>query len=104
MRLRHLRPALIVVILMARPSIAQEAGHVGLTMALPGSIGVIVPVSDRLAITSTFDFFASSGASDDASTVDVEIGARFYVRKWDGLRPYVSPRFGFSRTSFTNSD
>jgi hypothetical protein len=104
-----MRTRLLMVILAmiatARPSSAQETGRVGLTMAFPAAVGVIWHATDALAIRPDFTFSQSSsgGASLAASSDSVGLGvsALFYVRKWDNLRAYLSPRFGYQWSSFT---
>ena len=95
----------LVVIVSARPSSAQETGQVGLTMAFPASVGIIWQAADGLAIRPDFTFSASGSDSLATSSTSVGVGvsALFYVRKWDNLRAYVSPRFGYQRSSFTFS-
>ena len=52
--------SLALVVLSARPSNAQDAGHVGLTIAFPAAVGVIWQATDRLAIRPDFQFSQSS--------------------------------------------
>jgi hypothetical protein len=75
-------------------------------MAVPGAIGLIWQATDGLAIRPDLTFSQSgsdSGASLTASSTSVGVGvsALFYVRKWDDLRAYLSPRFGYQRSSVT---
>jgi hypothetical protein len=97
--------SLALVVLSARPSNAQDAGHVGLTIAFPAAVGVIWQATDRLAIRPDFQFSQSSTGSLSSSSLSTAVGvsALFYVRKWDNLRAYVSPRFGFQHTSLTTT-
>jgi hypothetical protein len=97
---------LIVVIASARPARAQEAGQVGLTMAGPAAVGIIWQATDRLAIRPDFTFSHSSNSvpASSSSSVGIAVSALFYVRKWDDLRVYLSPRFGYQRSSFTYGD
>jgi hypothetical protein len=93
---------LLALIASARPSSAQETGAVGLTMSFPAAVGIIWQATDGLAIRPDFTF--SNSGSDSLTTsstaVGVGVSALFYVRKWDSLRAYVSPRFGYQRSSF----
>jgi hypothetical protein len=104
MRARFVMVILAMMVLLARPSSAQETGRVGLTMAFPAAVGVIWHATDGLAIRPDFTFSqsASGGASLTASNASAGFGvsALFYVRKWDNLRAYLSPRFGYQWSSF----
>lgn len=104
MRLRFVLFILSLVAL-ARPSSAQETGQVGLTMSFPAAVGIIWQATDGLAIRPDFTFSQSGSDSLTTSSTSAGVGvsALFYVRKWDNLRAYVSPRFGYQRSSFTFS-
>jgi hypothetical protein len=95
--------SLALVVLSARPSNAQDVGHVGLTMAFPAAVGVIWQATDRLAIRPDFQFSQSGSGSLTSSQLSTAVGvsALFYVRKWDNLRAYLSPRFGYQHSSVT---
>ena len=103
-----MRPRFVLIILalmaIGGPAQAQEKSHVGLTMSFPGAVGVIWQATDGLAIRPDF-VFSQSGATSLSSNLSVGVGvsALFYVEKWDNLRAYVSPRFGYQRSSFTYS-
>jgi hypothetical protein len=106
MRARVVLFVLAVLVVSTRPSSAQDTGRIGLTMAVPGAIGLIWQATDGLAIRPDLTFSQSgsdSGASLTASSTSVGVGvsALFYVRKWDDLRAYLSPRFGYQRSSVT---
>ena len=98
--------ALGILVVSARPSGAQEKGQIGLTMAVPGAVGLIWQATDGLAIRPDFTF-SQSGSDSSASlttsstSIGVGVSALFYVRKWESLRAYLSPRFGYQRTSVT---
>jgi hypothetical protein len=96
---------LTFVIVSAAASNAQETGQVGLTMAFPAAIGAIWQATDRLAIRPDFTF-AHSEAGGNAlvasnNSTGIGLSALFYVGKWDNLRAYLSPRFGYQRSSQT---
>lgn len=85
---------------------AQETGKTGVTMAYPGSIGVIWHASDTVAIRPAFSFNHTSGESSIGSDnhswgLGFGLGALFYLRKYDSVRTYVSPQFSYSRTNIT---
>ncbi len=97
---------------------AQEDRHIGLAIGL-GSVGVLWPVADWLALRPGFSISRTSGedtrtgffigseggalSSDDAWMTSVELSALFYVGRWDALRTYVSPTFGYRRLTFSTS-
>jgi len=74
-------------------------------MAFPAAVGVIWRATDGLAIRPDFTFSQSGNGGDSLTSSNASVGlgvsALFYVRKWDNLRAYVSPRFGYQRSSFT---
>jgi len=90
---------------------AQEPGKTGLTMGFPGSIGIIWHATDKVAIRPDFTFSHSSldglssvsGSSVSGSSFGTNISALLYLRKYDNVRTYFSPRFSYSRTSSTVS-
>lgn len=97
--------SLALVVMSARPSNAQDVGHVGVTMAFPAAVGVIWQATDRLAIRPDFQFSQSAVGSLSSSQISTAVGvsALFYVRKWDNLRAYLSPRFGYQHQSVTTT-
>lgn len=103
-RARRALTALVVIVASARSSSAQEAGRVGLTMAFPASVGIIWQATDALALRPDFTFSQSGGSSlsSGSSTGSVGISALWYVRSWDNLRTYVSPRFSYLRSSISS--
>jgi hypothetical protein len=83
---------------------AQDAGKTGLTMGYPTGIGLIWHASDSLAIRPSFSFGHSSNDSPTSSSgwsTGIDVSALFYVRKYDNVRTYVSPRFSFARSTAT---
>jgi hypothetical protein len=101
--------AIAVGLLIPVAATAQEAGHAGITMGYPGSVGLLYHVSERVAVRP--EFTVSTITSSSISTV-VSTGSRswafgvgasalFYFAKRDNVRPYVSPRFTYLRTSTT---
>lgn len=93
--------ALAVGLLSSLPARAQEAGQLGVTLAYPAAIGVIWHATERLAIRPDFSFSASTNdaLANSNSVVNVGVSGLLYVRRWDDLRAYVSPRFGYERIS-----
>ena len=107
----------VVVVLMALAMCggiaqAQDAPRRGLVIGYPASVGVLWPINDKLAVRPELSFSVASqdsttslaaGVSDrssgDSSQVGIGMSALWYLRQWDALRTYVSPRFSYGRTS-----
>ncbi len=118
MRARDWIPLLTVscLLLTSAPAGAQEKGHTGLTVAFPAAIGVIWHVSDSVALRPDVSFSWSTSSVNpsttpvpptvftsggDGSSYGVGLSGLFYVRRWENLSAYVSPRFSYARTSTT---
>jgi len=100
MATRSLLLAVAVVLLSSPPSRAQEVGQIGVTLAYPAAIGVVWHVTDQLAIRPDFSFSnSSSDTLGSSTTVNYGVSGLWYFQRWDNLRAYVSPRFGYSRFS-----
>ncbi len=119
--MRRLLAIVLVMMGTAASASAQDSGALGVTMGYPASIGVIWHVSDRVAIrpeisltqisstsSSVITTIGPGGvvlsstttqASTDQWTVGYGASALFYVKQWDALRTYVSPRFVYTRAS-----
>jgi len=101
--------AIAVGLLIPAAATAQEAGQAGITMGYPGSVGLLYHVSERVALRPEFTVsrINSSSTSTVVSTgsrswaFGVGASALFYFAKRDNVRPYVSPRFTYQRTSTT---
>ena len=90
---------------------AQDTRKVGITMAYPAAVGVLWHVSPKVAIrpelsfagTST-DTTSSSIASDSSGwAIGTGVSALFYLKTYEHLRTYVTPRFTYSHTSTTST-
>jgi hypothetical protein len=85
---------------------AQEPGKTGITMAFPGAIGIIWHASDKVAVRPTFNFSRSSSegtstSSSSAWAFGTSISLLLYLRKYDNVRTYFSPRFTYGRNTST---
>jgi len=94
---------------------AQDAGQVGVTLGYPSAVGVIWHVTnsvavrpdisfssgstDSLPIPSASSIFGGSAVSGESSSTTVTAGVSglLYLRNWDKLRAYVSPRYSYGR-------
>jgi hypothetical protein len=96
----------------ASTALAQDQGRVGLTMGYPTAVGLIVRVTDAVAVRPEFTLAQTSLETDvsanaaglelnssDSWSYGVGLGALFYLGGEDNLRPYVSPRFQYARTA-----
>ena len=92
-----------LALVLTTPVAAQEAGKVGVTMGFPESVGIIWHATDRVAVRPEFSFGWSSTDNDlfesDGTSFGAGLSALFYVRKWDSLATYVSPRYTFTRST-----
>ena len=102
---------LCLVALMAAPALAaaQDTRKVGITIAYPASIGVLWHASDKIAIRPDFTISGSSSQTDatnitldsDGLGVNFGVSALFYLRTYDRLRTYITPRFSYGHSSTT---
>jgi hypothetical protein len=115
------RSLLLVVVsalvLVAGSAGAQEPPRKGLTLAYPLSVGLLWPVTSKIALRPELTgsrVWADSTrtsqagqATDEASSSSWSVGAGvsalLYVRQWEGLRGYLTPRFAYTR-SMTTTD
>jgi outer membrane protein with beta-barrel domain len=78
-------------------------------MAYPAAAGLILHVGDRVAVRPDLSFSNTSlqttpsGTTQHSSTIGAGISALFYLTRWEALRAYVSPRYGYSYTWGTSS-
>jgi hypothetical protein len=121
MQTRGIQSFMFLLILFSGINVsAQDSGQTedsrrtGLTMGYPASIGLIVYVTDKVAVrpdlslSRTSTDASGSGIVNTSATSDIwSIGAGvsglFYVGKWDSLRTYVTPRFAYSRSTTSSS-
>ncbi len=96
-------------LLSIRSAEAQEHGKTAITMGYPASVGLIFHLTDRVAIRPELSFSTSDSDSNvplavttsESSTLGVGASGIFYLRRWDKLRTYVSPRYVYGRSSLT---
>jgi hypothetical protein len=96
---------IIVSVLTPVVSFAQDKPTAGLTVTTPTAVGFIWHLSDRVAVRPDFSFSTSEVQRDQdivestASSYTLNVSGLFYVREWNDLRAYVSPRFSYSHSS-----
>jgi len=90
------------LVLTATAASAQDVGQVGVTMGFPASIGVIWHATDQIALRPEIgvSHTSSDGGLTASSGHAVSVGASalYYLRKWDAVRTYASPRYSYSNT------
>lgn len=96
--------------LCAAPVAAQDQGDTGITMGYPASLGFIYHVTARFAVRPELSF--SRGETEieqlfgetESSIWSVGLGVSglFYIKEWDRVRAYVSPRYAYSRNRSTS--
>jgi hypothetical protein len=109
MRIRWLALATASVLLLPSAASSQDGGKAGLVVTLPASIGVTWNVSPHVALRPDASFSGSwadsttdpAGATATATNraVGVGIAALLYLRRQEGLKLYVVPRFGYGRAT-----
>jgi hypothetical protein len=110
------------VLTAASPALvcAQDTHTVGVTMGYPASFGVLWHASKKVAIRPEISFAGSSTESTtslpssqtslpsissegDGWSIGTGVSALFYLRTYEHLRTYVSPRFTYAYTSVSTS-
>jgi hypothetical protein len=83
---------------------AQDPKGVGVTMAYPGSIGLLWRASDKVAVRpeltisgSTID--SPSGLEGSSWSLGTGVSALFYLKEYAQVRTYFTPRFDYTRSS-----
>jgi len=99
------------------PASAQEERTVGLVMGAPLQVGVLWQITDRVAVRpgvsasrSSSEFgaaafplsYASYSSETESARVSVGASLLLFLTTSSDLRPYVAPRYGFSRTNVTS--
>jgi hypothetical protein len=104
---------LLSVVVVPRVTRAQDAPRLGLTMGYPTAVGVIWNITDRVAVRPEMTIGGGStdssgrdviGGTQTALTTDtfsigVGLSGLFYIKRWDALRAYVTPRFAYAHSS-----
>jgi len=124
MRRGQLAACVAALLLVAKPTAAQDAGRVGITMGYPGVVGVLWHVTSRVAIEpeiaisktrleSRLDTsivigttVVSSGSittTTDGWTTSPGVSLRIYMGKWDDVSAYVAPGYVYHHTSSTST-
>lgn len=109
--LRSLAAAAALVILNAPGAAAQHSGQAGVTMGYPASFGIIWHLNDKVAIRPELTLSGSSADTSSSSlsidssgwNIGTGVSALFYMRSYDRLRTYFSPRFIYSHASSDSS-
>jgi hypothetical protein len=110
---------LVMVFGFSTHAFAQEKGKLGLTMGYPSSVGIVYHVTDKLAIRPELNIAQASTETNVPAIAGISIGTStvtssswaigtgvsglFYVRQWDDLHLYVSPRWTYGHVSASGS-
>jgi hypothetical protein len=85
---------------------AQDRADVGITMGYPASVGLIWHATDRIAVRPELSFerrdtddVGAASASTNTWLLGLGVSGLFYLRDWDQLHAYVSPRYSYHRAS-----
>ena len=97
---------LTTILCTATSSFAQER-RTGLVVSTGSAVGLVLPISERLAIRPEMSFSVAEVESDrgsetETSAVTGAVSVLITLRRWDDLRTYVSPRLSFIRTTGTS--
>jgi hypothetical protein len=102
-------PFVLTLSLFATSVAAQDTRKVGLVIAYPAAAGLILHAGDRVAVRPDLSFSNTSlqttpsSITQHSSTIGAGISALFYLTRWEALRAYVSPRYGYNHTWGTSS-
>ncbi len=103
--LRSLRSiTLLSMIVTASAAEAQEAPRVGLLMATPRTVGVVLHVGDRLALRpdatwSRVSSESSTGAETEATSWTAGLAGVWYLKAPGTVNLYLSPRVAYVSTT-----
>jgi hypothetical protein len=108
MRSTFVVPVTTALLILA-PSLvrAQESGRVGISMGYPTAVGVVWHISDAIAVRPEVSFTTTTAdvtlTTSSSTTYGVGVSGLFYVKRWDALRAYVSPRYTYQHGSSTST-
>ena len=107
------RVALLLLLLTPVSAFAQQpqrdVSKIGLAVG-NNVVSIIWQPTERLAFRPDMNFATSnttnSAIGSETSSFQSSPGfsALFYIGKWEALRTYVTPRYGYSRISSTNTN
>jgi hypothetical protein len=82
---------------------AQDAPRTALMVGTGsrGGLGVLVPISNSVALRASASGSLSSSGGTDAWTAGVGLGGVFYLNTANALKPYVGPGIGFTYSRFS---
>jgi hypothetical protein len=100
---------LALIAITVDTAIAQSAGQFGLSIGYPSTIAFHWQVTDGFALRPEVSMVASStetlpppvAADSESKTMQTSLGLSglLYVKRWEGLRTYLSPRVVYTRGS-----
>src|SRR5262245_15712789 len=100
-----------MIVGLATTAKAQDSPRLGITMGYPASIGVLLHVSERVALRPEFSFTLTDSSSESIVNDETNfwslgagVSVLCYSSLTDNLRTYVAPRFSYNRTSGDSSN
>lgn len=108
MRMRSLVLSVCLALGAAGTAAAQEPTP-GLTIGLPGAVGLHLPLGDRLAVRPAFSFGIGGSDGDqttlesdaDIWSVGVSVTGLFYLQPPGAFRTYLAPRYAYAHSAST---
>jgi len=107
--------ALIGIMVIATPAVAQKKGDLGLSMAFPAAVGAQWHATDRVAARVTVNYERSSTDTEIAipvpvgivptettivsSSVSVGLSGLFFLRNGGGVSAFVSPSYAYTHST-----
>ncbi len=97
----------VAMLAAVRPSHAQGAPRVGISMGYPAVIGIHIPASQAVTIRPEISFGGTSltdvTVETSSWTLGLNVSALFYVHHDDRLRTYIAPRLEYGHASIDTS-
>jgi len=98
---------ILLLLLLVISANAQEKGQIGLVIGYPASVGFRWNVGGNFAIRPDVAFTKSSGVStfsfsQESYSFETGLSALLYVKKWENVSAYVTPRISYIRSKSNN--
>jgi hypothetical protein len=108
---RILSLAALAAVFAVSSADAQDQKKIGITMAYPANVGVLLRVGDKVAVRPELSFTGGTSETSSTSfetesdswTLNTGVSVLFYLKKYDDLRTYFTPRFTYAHGSSTSN-